>query len=583
MNAKTRAFAIAMAARILIVLCPTYVFAQASINQMIQDTGPIFTYILDTGVPSSSLLPSNTVAHKTGWTLLAEEDRAHAFSGDTVLLNDRIAVVFRREAAGADVYAFGENGPVYRATIAPAAAPGDETMKLRRLEIVENTTGAVEVNAVFETRKGKPLPALYRLTTGQIQIQVTPKDGVDAIRVEAQTSLLVVPDFFADDLVYDPRAWKEESVALPAENFYFHLLGDGSSIVTCIWQSTGRATRAVFDGEGEKRTIVRSEMECSAGKPVWVAFAEHKYLWYAQSIATKERDADVAIDWRPPFPAKWRACLFAESEVAQSFNFVDARVARYEAPGIGSIVYPCWFTDSKPYIHPLPSAEPSPLHAVVYPIDRSQATPLNEFLLVDVMRNTLGVGPCQYILDVEGLDAQTSPTPALVCEYIESQLKKNKSRQDPAAMRERIEAMARHVEHAESRVAAYAALSGKIHSIASRATSSGTAESREISRILDGMDTTIAQLAPARRSSKDARALADELAGMAGQADWQEAFKRVDSDLRAIGAAQDRTLAKCRMDLRRLKQYCLAVKTNAPNSAPLAETIVACIDEAFSG
>ena len=148
-------------------------------------------------------------------------------------------------------------------------------------------------------------------------------------------------------------------------------------------------------------------------------------------------------------------------------------------------------------------------------------------------------------------------------------------------MRERIDAMTRHVEHAESRVAAYAALSGKIHSIVSSAIPSGTAESREIIRILDGLDATIAQLAPARRSPKDARALADQLAGMAGQADWQGAFKRVDSELRAIGNAQDRTLAKCRMDLRRLKQYGVSVKANAPNAAPLADKIVACINEAF--
>src|SRR5205823_813109 len=44
--------------------------------------------------------------------------------------------------------------------------------------------------------------------------------------------------------------------------------------------------------------------------------------------------------------------------------------------------------------------------AIIYPIDRVQAapltTPLEKLTVVDLVRMTLGVGPCQYILDLEG-------------------------------------------------------------------------------------------------------------------------------------------------------------------------------------
>ena len=43
---------------------------------------------------------------------------------------------------------------------------------------------------------------------------------------------------------------------------------------------------------------------------------------------------------------------------------------------------------------------------VVYPLDRAKAapfsTPLDKLTVVDLVRMTLGVGPCQYILDLEG-------------------------------------------------------------------------------------------------------------------------------------------------------------------------------------
>jgi hypothetical protein len=41
--------------------------------------------------------------------------------------------------------------------------------------------------------------------------------------------------------------------------------------------------------------------------------------------------------------------------------------------------------------------------AVIYPMDRAETTPVEVLVPVDVVRQTLGVGPCEYILDKEGL------------------------------------------------------------------------------------------------------------------------------------------------------------------------------------
>src|SRR2546421_654883 len=43
---------------------------------------------------------------------------------------------------------------------------------------------------------------------------------------------------------------------------------------------------------------------------------------------------------------------------------------------------------------------------VVYPINRLPQTAPDQFTVVDIMRNTLGVGPCEHILDVEGQKQQ---------------------------------------------------------------------------------------------------------------------------------------------------------------------------------
>ena len=67
-------------------------------------------------------------------------------------------------------------------------------------------------------------------------------------------------------------------------------------------------------------------------------------------------------------------------------------------------VYPCWLdSDNRGYLQPMKTKVlrfDGP--AVIYPINRIKTTPLDQFSVVNVVRATLGVGPCQYVLDVEG-------------------------------------------------------------------------------------------------------------------------------------------------------------------------------------
>src|SRR5439155_1519879 len=74
----------------------------------------------------------------------------------------------------------------------------------------------------------------------------------------------------------------------------------------------------------------------------------------------------------------------------------------------GTYPYPCWSDpDRQGYLQPLKSRVlqfQGPV--VVYPINRVKQTPLDAFTVVDVMRNTLGVGPCEHLLDLEGQKAE---------------------------------------------------------------------------------------------------------------------------------------------------------------------------------
>src|SRR4029077_6083657 len=71
---------------------------------------------------------------------------------------------------------------------------------------------------------------------------------------------------------------------------------------------------------------------------------------------------------------------------------------------LGRVQYPCWSNrDGNGFLQPLVHkrlAFKGPV--LIYAINRLAETPIQCYTPVDIVRNTLGVGPCQYILDVEG-------------------------------------------------------------------------------------------------------------------------------------------------------------------------------------
>ena len=186
-------------------------------------------------------------------------------------------------------------------------------------------------------------------------------------------------------------------------------------------------------------------------------------------------------DWKPPFPAKWRSSFVRENVIADS-----------------------WDLDRGPSPEQSAGKHQGPL--VIYPIDRSTATPLTATCPTDVMRNTLGVGPCQYILACEGLASQGDPTPNSVMGWVEKQFEHKKQQKAADDIRERLAQMTQHVADARVRIERYKQFAGQ-----ARKTLAGKPGSDQFRAILDDLERCVAAgLSPASAPER-ARQLAGKL------------------------------------------------------------------------
>ena len=242
-------------------------------------------------------------------------------------------------------------------------------------------------------------------------------------------------------------------MGLPAENFFLGLAGGGDSMMMCTWASPALNADVIAKVNGDARQIAGFEVECAAGKPVWLAFMETKGLWrwYRPTEEQQKDGQDVTLDWRMPFAAKWRGGDLnsqVSSPKCAIVNWHNRGMIPRHRIGSGTVsilkgaVTVHRFTSMRSDGQVVMSTL-DPL--IFYPLDRNAETPLDVFTPMDVLRNTLGVGPCQYVLDTEGLGSEEAATPEVTAAWLEKRL----ARPDAAAagdeIKTRLRTMAIHV------------------------------------------------------------------------------------------------------------------------------------------
>lgn len=499
-----------------------------------QDEAPL-TRLFDTVVGSSGPTRDGPLAKQNTWRQVPEDNVSHSFSGDAVLLNDKLVVIARKAGRGIEVWSRMSGAPRQRATLGHAGASSALLDPQAGVKIIQNTASGVTLEAGFQEgvqrREGAVLR--IRLTTGEAILEVqSPRETVE-VEVRCQSRYVVVPDYFGDDLVYDPQT--RGGLYLPAENFCLNLLEGGDAMIMSVWQASEQDAWLAKAGPGNGGLVSSSRVRCPKGKSLWLAFLESPGLWHGRNALGED-------GWKPPFPAKWRASLVRENEWADSW---DMEVGPGADQG---------------------GAHGGPL--ILYALDRSATTPLTVTCPTDIMRNTLGVGPCQYILACEGLAAQGDPTPNSVMGWVEKQFEQKRERKTGDEIRERLELMVKHVADARARIGHYAEFAAQLRKLLGGQPGPFLGLVEELERV-----TAAGQ---ARAVSPDrAKQLADEVAALAGQTNALAVCQRLGKELRAIGAVQDRALAKCRMDVRRARQQARTLSVNPSTQTGREREIVA--------
>jgi len=550
------------------------------------ESAPAGACLFDTGASSAQGPSLADLRTKRGWLRLPEDETSHRFRGDAVLLNDKLAAVLRAEAAGFDVFSITPSGYELRTTLIPLAARGSAPAALSSVKIVENNPGAVMLEAAFAAGDGTRMSLQCQLSVGQSIFEIRPAEGVARLRLKNAVRYVVIPDFFGDDMVFTPDTLPRERITLPAENFFVTPLDGGSALLMCVSSARMQNAEAVISDTGGGRTFAGCEVDCAAGKSLWLASIDAAGLWHDRLLPAADLQAAFVLDWRPPFPAKWRADFVGRTGEARSWYFLGGQGPDEDVSVVAAQGCPCRIDGERAVVHgPLIAEAASGLPAwplLVYPMDRSRATPLTAFCPTDVLRNTLGVGPCQYILQTEGLQTDTNPTPDNVMTWVEKQIARKRHKKSADEIRDLVQQMTEHVSHVADRIQRYADLGRDVQKLctAGEASDSLRTAAAALKPIAAGLqrNATVPDLttAPQRVSQ-----LAVQVVALVDQASPLAECQRLGAELRSVGAVQDRALANGRMAARWLRARAKMLAADERPTADWIRKVQASVDAAL--
>jgi hypothetical protein len=200
-------------------------------------------------------------------------------------------------------------------------------------------------------------------------------------------------------------------------------------------------------------------------------------VWHEHTVAKGDSGQVIPLDWRTPFPAQWRVDWQLADGLASSWDMAsqrrDGSFERHASFGepdtippdrnrwntvLGRFSYPCWIDrEGNGYFQPLKRALKFEGPALVYPLQRVRATPLSQFTVVDLVRATLGVGPCEYILDVEGQGATMKGRATCATrDALGAIYAKHEQREKQAQIETILQEVVVFVKHIRSRIEEYA-------------------------------------------------------------------------------------------------------------------------------
>ena len=567
-------------------------------------------------LPRGAGVQAADIAARQGWKPLAAGAAQGPFAGGLAVENQALLVLL--PAGGSQIVLVSKGAGKaagVRQGLALAGTAGKQSGGLDGVRLLDFDEGEAVVGFAAGAVRAR-----LKLGLGKCFVEVLPGDGAAAVELRGPARFAFIPDFFGNDVFYDARETDTARIFAPAENFIVNLVEGHAALAMLTWpKDGGEDVELLAEGSGAGRRFTATRVSFN-GKRVFAAVLAREGIWSEQDLRTVQKDATLVVDgWQPPFPAKWMTLLVKRPAAGATAGIASETLPVPQLPPAGDTPYsdvyvhphvPSWFSGAQWRLYLETSlthmmthrkiAVPEFLLAINYPRDRVKQTPLAAWTLVDVMRDTLGAGPCEYILDLEGLNKTRStgaagsgkPTASATCSergglvfYYLGERAESPRREDPLMVADEalssIEKIKDFLDAAYARIQEYLVWSDEIVRVAEEARARDPAarelagrvvpiarEMRELWQAMVEHDKPCVHPEEWRMALDYCKDLVRQ-----GAPDLGNRIREFDPQMRGAGEEVDGGMQACRMIVKRIRQEAALAGSADPAALKLAADI----------
>lgn len=347
------------------------------------------------------LVPENLFSRELNPAAAASDPgyygRQYTFEADAAVENEHFTAIFQAQTGKVTVFSKADPNKK-RLELMPLEFKHGSA-RMARCRVLRNTGNDAALEVFFAGPGGTDdLSVIFAFDKTEI-VEVRPSADIKGMSIVGPIEFGVVPDFIADDLVFDPGQYPSADVlSIPSENMFLGLLEGENDVLVMTWPKGGQRVSLTLDAERADSRRFGSVDFDNDGKSFYLAVLSTPGIWHKEDLKLNYLEKDVDMGWQRPFPAKWTMQL-DEIGVQTTFTFRESKDNIWRGV-IGHYTYPVWFEGGAAFCR-LSKKIPPKGRSVIYFLE-GKDTPASITTPVDVMKQTMGRQACESILDFPG-------------------------------------------------------------------------------------------------------------------------------------------------------------------------------------
>jgi len=256
--------------------------------------------------------------------------------------------------------------------IIPFWSEEKDCKKIASCKVIEgNKKKQVEIRALFSAGQKQIEGSFFFDLEGAIEIK--PSRNMEGISIFSKIRYGVLPGVILDDIIYNPKGYSSATeLHVPSENLFVGLLKGNDGIVVCAWPSGNQKVKLLLadsEKDNDLFKVVKIQLD---GNNAFVRLITTHGIWHKEKLLPIYLGKDTEIDWKRPFPAKWKTHLNEVNNIKTAFSF-KSKKNRGWRPRIGWYIYPVWFEGQRTMFH-LSKKVPPTGDALIYALEGHKDT-----------------------------------------------------------------------------------------------------------------------------------------------------------------------------------------------------------------